>query len=181
MKCIQIVAALVLLSACWKPVDFREKERPMKKVWGNKPVYAAMNTAKQITFLVQKQPLHKAGNIYAIGNYIFQVDVGRGIHVIDNSDPVKADRIGFLTLNGCEQISIRGSYLYTNSFADLVTIDLSNPTRPIEISRVPNAFPEMAYNYPMAQPAETGYFTCPRTDSAVVGWIKDSIHATCFK
>src|SRR5207253_1944522 len=127
------------------------------------------------------QPVVQAGNIYAFGHYIFQVDVGRGIHVIENTNPAQADRIGFITVNGCTQLSIKGKYLYTNSMADLVTLDISNPAHVHEVNRVLSAFPEFQYYYPLAQPEETGYYTCPRYDSVVVGWVKDSIYASCFK
>jgi hypothetical protein len=107
--------------------------------------------------------------------------VGRGIHVIDNTNPAQADRIGFITVNGCSQLSIKGKYLYTNSLADLVTLDISNPAQVREVHRVPNAFPELQYSYTLVQPTDTGYYTCPIYDSVVVGWVKDSIYATCFK
>lgn len=140
-----------------------------------------MSEAKKIDYIAQKKPIQQAGNIYAFGRYIFQVDVGRGIHVIDNSVPAQADRIGFIAINGCEQISIRGAYLYTNSFSDLVTLNISDPTHLVEVSRVPGAFPELMYSYPMVQPEEIGYYECPTYDSIVVGWVKDSIYASCYK
>lgn len=181
-----LFAVLVLCACRWRNsgYGFTEGGPPLlqaQKVWGSKPVYAAVNTAKQISYSAQKQPVTQAGNIYAFGNYIFQVDVGRGIHVIDNTVPAQAERIGFITVNGCAQLSIKGSYLYTNSIADLVTLDISDPAHVHEVSRVAGAFPEFQYNYPLVQPEETGYYTCPIYDSVVVGWVKDSIYASCYK
>ncbi|MBC7889430.1 MAG: hypothetical protein H7Z13_16250 [Ferruginibacter sp.] len=182
MKYVLLFFAVIFLYSCWEPFKKNyPNQAPLQKVWGSKPVYAAENIAKQIIYTAQKQPLKKAGNIYAFGKFIFQIDVGRGIHVIDNADPAKADRIGFITVNGCEQISIRGAYLYANSFADLVTLDIANPANLREVSRIPNAFPQFRFNYPFVQPEEKGYFTCPRTDSVVIGWVKDSIYSDCYK
>ena len=79
------------------------------------------------------------------------------------------------------QVSIKGSYMYTNSYADLVTLDISDPVKLREVSRLPFAFPEFQYNYPLVQPEERGYYTCPRMDSVVIGWKKDAIDAGCFK
>jgi len=182
MKYALLLLSTILLCSCWKPyrTDF-PTQPPERKVWGSKPVYTAESVAKKIGYLSQKQPLVQAGNIYAFENYIFQVDVGRGIHVIDNSKPSIADRIGFITITGCQQISIKGKYLYTNSFADLVTLDISDPTNMLEVSRVIMAFPELAGSYPLVQPAESGYYICPRMDSVVVGWVKDSIYTSCYK
>lgn len=183
MRVILLLLLTVSLVSCW---DFGYKgyygpQYPQVKVWGSRPVYDDKQSYKTIRYLAGKQPLQQAGNIYAFGRYIFQVDVGNGIHIIDNTVPASADRIGFIELKGCSQLSIRGAYLYTNSLDDLVTLDLSDPAQPREVNRVAGAFPEMVWNYPQVQPADTGYYVCPRYDSVVVGWVKDSIYATCRK
>lgn len=183
MRILLLLLVTIGLCSCWNwdPHGYYGPEPPRHKVWGLKPVYAAKTSAKTIQYLPGKQPLKQAGNIYAFRRYIFQVDVGNGIHVIDNTDPATADRVGFIVLHGCAQLSIRGNYLYTNSLDDLVTLDLSDPAQPREVNRVAGAFPEMNYNYPLAQPADTGYYICPRYDSVVVDWVKDSIYASCYK
>ena len=184
MKYSLLLLVVVLFYGCYyRNPGYDNSNPPLytgQKVWGSKPVYAAESAAKQIGYKAEKQPLLQAGNIYAFRNYIFQVDVGRGIHVIDNSVPAQADRIGFITVNGCTQISIKGAYLYTNSIADLVTLDISNPAQVREVSRVPNAFPEFQYTYPLIRPNEKGYYACPLYDSVVIGWVKDSIDASCY-
>lgn len=184
MRLISLLLASICLCSCWN-WDANGYYAPTvprtQKVWGNKPVYKAKAEAKVIRYIAEKQPLLQAGNIYAFGQYIFQVDVGSGIHVIDNSDPATADRVGFIEMTGCAQISIRGHYLYTNSLDDLVTVDISDPTHLVEVNRVPRAFPEMGFNSPLAQPEERGYYECPVYDSVVVGWVKDSIYVSCYK
>jgi len=182
MKFAPLFFAAICLSSCWKVNNrYIGEQMPIQKVWGNKPVYSSEVVAKLVYYTPKKQPLQQAGNIYAFRNFIFQIDLGRGIHVIDNTDPSKADRIGFITMNGCQQISIKGNYLYTNSYADLVTLDISDPENLKEVSRITNSFPDFVYNYPLIQPEESGYYICPRTDSVVVGWVKDSINASCYK
>jgi hypothetical protein len=184
MKYMLLCAAVLLLSSCYWTHPRQGTPDPLlqaQKVWGSKPVYAARDVAKEIGYSAHKQPIVQAGNIYAKDHFIFQVDVGRGIHVIDNTVPAQAERIGFITVNGCAQLSIKGNYLYTNSMADLVTLDISDPAQVREVSRVPGAFPEFQYNYPLVQPDESGYYSCPIYDSVVVGWVKDSIYASCFK
>ncbi|MEI6948754.1 hypothetical protein V9K67_16305 [Paraflavisolibacter sp. H34] len=178
MKLFLLYCGLLTMGTCWR---YHPVEPPERKVWGNRPVYAAENKAREISYIAGKQPIVQAGNIYAIGPYIFQVDVGRGIHVIDNRVPAQADRVGFIRVYGCAQVAIRGNHLYTNSLSDLVTLDLSDPARLKEVSRVANAFPSFRYNYPLVQPEERGYFACPRYDSIVVGWVKDSVYASCYK
>jgi hypothetical protein len=183
MKWLLLFLAAGLLYACFKPrVNYDNNQPPpAQKVWGSRPVYEDAGVAKRIQYIPTKQSLIHAGNIYAFGNFIFQVDVGRGIHVIDNTQPSLANRIGFITVNGCAQISIKGAYLYTNSFDDLVTLDISAPIHVKELSRVANAFPDYRHNYPLAQPEEAGWYTCPRPDSVVIRWVKDSVYAYCYK
>ncbi len=152
------------------------------KVMGYKPIYGADSTVKKLVYSNTPQPVVVAGNIYIKDNYIFQLEVGKGIHVIDNSVPALASRIGFLTVNGSSQISVKGNFLYTNSFDDLVVIDMSNVNQIMEVKRVKGAFPEGRVNYYYAQPPQAGYYECPRYDSLVIGWRRDSVYTNgCFK
>jgi hypothetical protein len=175
MKCCLLLFVLFPLLSCWK-YNGTPYPSSQTKVWGNKPVYASESEAKKILYDPQKHAIYRPGNIYAFQHFIYQVDIGRGIHVIDNSQPAIADRIGFITVKGCEQISIKGKYLYTNSYTDLVTLDIADPLNMKILSRIADAFPEFLYNYPLAEPEDSGYYTCPTTDSLVVGWVKDSVY-----
>lgn len=172
-----------LLSSCWKWKIDPPNPAPIavKIVWGNKPIYGIDTTAKKITYINQPQPVVIPGNIYVKGNYIFQIEVGRGLHVIDNNIPSAAHRIGFITINGCSQISIKGNNLYSNNYDDLVVADISDANNVREIGRVRGAFPEGRRNYFYIQPIESGYYECPRYDSVVIGWRKDSVKALCYK
>lgn len=171
----------LLLSSCWQKIDPRNINQGEKIVWGYKPIYAALTTAKQIIYSPIPQSVVNAGNIYAKDNLIYQVETGRGIHVIDNSVPSSARRVGFLTINGCNQISIKNSFLYSNSYDDLVVIDLADVNNIREIKRVAGAFPEGRSGYYFIQPPQAGYYECPRYDSVVTGWIMDSVKNNCFR
>lgn len=185
MRYILLCFFLLCLVSCWKPYGDRNGGvvYAPQKTWGSKPVYAAIDSAKEILYDPAAHPVINAGNIYAFNKFIFQVDVGRGIHVIDNAVPSKAERIGFISIKGCEQVSIQGNYLYTNSYSDLVTIDISNPVNMKIVSRLPNTFPDYYVDYPLAEPEESGYFECPQfySDSVVVSWVKDSVYMNCYK
>ena len=100
MKYSMLLLFLFLIASCWKDWG-RYKTEPLPKVWGYKPVYAALTDAQHIVYDPHRHPVTAAGNIYAFKEFIFQVDVGRGIHVINNTIPSQADRIGFITVNGC--------------------------------------------------------------------------------
>lgn len=181
MKYLALFSILLLFNSCWKFGSNGSPYEGMHMVSGLRPVYEVNAMTRAISYAEGAKPIFRAGNIYAYNQYIFQVDQGRGIHVINNTDAAHAERIGFINVHGCAQISIRGQYLYTNSLDDLVTLDISNPEEVVEVSRVVSAFPEFRNAQSLFMPEEPGYFTCPHPDSLVVGWVRDSIPATCYK
>jgi LVIVD repeat len=180
MRLMLLVFCALSLSSCWTKIK-PEPQTNIQHVWGSKPIYGSFNQAKQIIYSNTASPVMVPGNIYAKGNLIYQLELGRGIHVIDNSVPAQAHRVGFITVNGSSQISIKGNFLYTNSYDDLVVVDISNSNAVTEVKRLTGAFPEGKYQYFYNEPIESGYFECPNYDSAVIGWRKDSVLAICFK
>ena len=183
---------LILLSAihfsCWKYRGSAPNDgggytptSPPGKVWGYKPVYGSETAAKTISLTSSPRPVVSGGNIYAYKNYIFQVETGYGIHVIDNSVSSDARRIGFVTVNGCAQISIKGDKLYTNSYDDLLVLDFSDLNHIREFSRARGVFTEYRYFSPIAQPPGPGYYECPDYANFVVAWKMDSVPQLCYK
>ncbi len=175
MKLLLLLGFVSVFATCYN----RGKYNYYTKVLGYKPIYATETEARKFTYLPQKQPVLRAGNIYTKGSYIFQADIGNGIHIINNFTPSVADRVGFIKLNGVSQISIKGNTLYTDNYDDLVMFDISNINSITEVSRVKGAFPNGKYNGVMAIPPEAGYYECPTYNSFVVGWYKDSVLNQC--
>ena len=179
-----ILAILVapILFSCWKPVDYNNNNiYTLPKVWGYKPVYGEETSAKKVLYSTTPQAVVNPGNIYVYQNYIFQLDAGLGIHVIDNTNPASAQRIGFITVKGCSQISIKDDQIYTNSYDDLVVLDFSDRNNVKELSRLKAVFTEYRYGSPLAQPPLPGYYECPDYDAFVVGWVRDSVPQSCIK
>lgn len=171
----------IVLFSCWQyRNDFSQSEIGNQKVFGYKPVYGEESPAKKILYTANPTKVTSTGNIYAFRNYIFQVDPGYGIHVIDNSMPADVKRIGFITALGCSQISIKDNKLYTNSYDDLVVLDFSDLNNVHEVSRTKAVFTEYRTNSPLARPPGSGYFECPDAGKFVVGWIKDTVLKACF-
>lgn len=50
----------------------------------------------------------------------------KGIHIIDNSNPVNPHSIAFIQILANKDMEIRGDYLYADSLMDLVVFDISN-------------------------------------------------------
>ena len=171
------------LTSCWKYTNNNNTGEPVytgQKVWGYKPVYATESAAKKISSLTSPKTAVSYGNIYAFSNYIFQIDPGLGIHVINNSIPSFAHKIGFITVQGCSQISIKNDKLYTNSYDDLVVLDFSDLQNVQEYSRLKGVFTEYKYGSPISTPPGRGYYECPSYDKLVTGWVMDSVYTSCY-
>ena len=182
MRIIYFLLAVMLVS-CWPKKPYPEQN--YKKVYGWKPVYGADTAYKKLTYMATAMPMGNAGKIYVKGNTIYQNDIGKGIHIIDNSNPSQARRVSFIGLPGNTEMAVRGNTMYANNYNDLVLIDISNASNPLEIKRLANMF--ASYNaqkpYLWQAPPDSGYYECPRlyNDSVVVRWVRDSVYQICYK
>jgi hypothetical protein len=140
---------------------------PPQNIPGYAPVYATQLAANTISIETSRATTN-AGKIYAYGNYLFQVEQNQGIHIIDNSNPQQAKKIGFLEIPTCTELAIKSNFLYTNNLNDLVVFDLSNISSPQLVKRIANAFPAISQSYP---PFPGVYFECPDPSKGIViGW-----------
>ena len=185
MKIIFFFTLLAFLSSCWPKPRIGEYYDNYKKVMGWKPVYGADTAYKKLSFFGTPQPIEKAGKIYVKDNTIYQNDIGKGIHIIDNNDPQRAQRIAFIKLPGNTDIAAKGNFLYLNNYSDLVVVDVSNRNRPTEVKRIKNMF--STYNstkpYVWQAPPDSGFYECPRlyNDSVIIRWNRDSVLNQCYK
>ena len=184
-KTLLFIFLAVALISCWKYPNNPNNPGGVfpgdEKVWGYKPVYGEEPAAKEIGYSPAPRPVVNAGNIYAFRDYFFQVENGFGIHVFDNADPVAAKRVGFISVKGCSELSIRNDKIYTNSYDDLVVLDFSDLNNVRVHSRLAGVFSEYRYNSPISQPPVSGYFECPLYGSFVVEWVQDSVYMQCYK
>jgi hypothetical protein len=180
-----LLCSSVFLASCWdwgrrpvEPVNYQ-------KVWGYKPVYTT-DTALLKILSEAPRTMKNPGKIYVKDHLIFQNDIGYGIHVIDNSNPSQARTIGFIRVNGSSEMSIKGNYMYVNSYNALVVVDIADWQHVREVKRVANAFQQGmqgggSYQYYYIPPPEHGvYYECsgfvitPGTIQS--GWVRDSIY-----
>lgn len=115
---------------------------------------------------VAPQPINQTGQIYIKDNYIFIVEPSKGIHFVDNTNPSDPQKIGFLNVIGCKGMAIKGSYLYVNSFIDLVIIDISNLHAPFAVKRIEDLFPKILPPSNNSYP----YTTIEKEKGVVIGW-----------
>ena len=139
---------------------------------GYAPVYASVQSATQLN-MESSRPTINPGKIYAYNQYLFQVEQGKGIHIINNSNPQQAEKISFLNIPLCAELAIKSNFLYTNNLDDLVVFDISNILSPQLVSRLEDAFPNESQLYP---PMANVYFECvDPSRGIVIGWERKMI------
>ncbi len=107
------------------------------------PVFMQRDEMERAVRLETPTPIKNPGKIYIKDQYIFINEKYKGFHIIDNSDPSSPVQKGFVHIDGCLDIAIKGNILYADNAVDLVAIQLNNELNNLSVSgRVKNAFPE---------------------------------------
>jgi hypothetical protein len=104
------------------------------------PIFTPLSVIRSGVAVVAPQPLTEVGKIYFKDDFLFVNDPGRGIHVIDNSNPASPVKKSFITIPGNYDLSIRNTILYADSYIDLVALDISDVNNVVEVSRLENIF-----------------------------------------
>jgi hypothetical protein len=104
------------------------------------PVYKTTDQIKAETGLIASQPLNTLGRIYLKDQNLFINEPGKGIHLIDNTNPSSPKSIGFLNIPGNYDLAISGNTLYADSYVDLVVFDVSQLLLIKEVGRVEGFF-----------------------------------------
>lgn len=131
---------------------------------GYSPVYASPEEIALIK-LEPAQNTQFAGKIYAFRNYIFQNELNKGIHIINNTNRNQPHKDGFLKVPFSTEIAIKGNFLYTNNVDDLVVFDISDIANPRLVKRIENVFATIDQQYP---PVHNTVFECPDPSKGIV-------------
>jgi len=67
-----------------------------------------------------------SGKIFVYENYVFVNDKNRGIHVINNENPLAPEKIAFIKIPGNEDVEIKNDILYADNYTDLILFDMSD-------------------------------------------------------
>jgi hypothetical protein len=138
----------------------------------NEPVFiSGVEFRNSVKITNNVHELSNYGKICFYKGYLYISDPGKGIHIVNNTDPSNPQITGYIELTGNYDLTIRNDLLYADAWIDLVWFDISNPSRPTLKGRIedifPNAFPaiqnEYDYNYELCRAGiEEG--------KVVVGW-----------
>lgn len=156
----------ILFSACIEPIE----EIPDEAI-GLAPLYAVENW--EDISITGPQAIQQLGKLYYKTPYIYATDRGRGIHVIDNSDPENPVKIAFLQIPGNSDLAIQGNTLFANNVRDLVAIDISTLDSVRVVDRQRDAFQIIGVNFPEGY---VGFFECVDPElGEVVGWYETTL------
>ncbi|MFT3843946.1 MAG: hypothetical protein QM725_02750 [Lacibacter sp.] len=85
------------------------------------------------------------GKLFVKGNYVYLNEINKGIHIIDFSNPASPKNVSFINIPGCEDMAVRGNYLYADCYTDLVTMDISDPLNVVVKQFIEGVFPHRVY------------------------------------
>jgi hypothetical protein len=158
-KSLLCLTASLLLTSC---MDKYTEELTM-----NVPVYMDYQTLRTSVRSTSSRNLVNPGKIYFKGNYLLVVEYREGIHVIDVSDPTNPQNKVFIEIPGCIDLAIKDNSLYTDSYVDLVTIDISDILNPKESYRIEDVF---TYTIPVAENVNFPYSQVEQEKGVVIKW-----------
>ncbi|MBN9483181.1 MAG: hypothetical protein BGO70_00815 [Bacteroidetes bacterium 43-93] len=170
-----LLLGTIILSSC-DPYRKRHhvdpKPNPPAEVDGWAPVY---NKDSSAAIIKSSDPrtIDKGGKIYIKGDTLYQVEVGKGIHVIDVKQPANPQKLAFINVLGAQEMAIKDNVMYTNNLNDLVVLDISNVKDIKLLDRISSVFHMVDQNFPPG----TGYYECvDRSKGTVVGWEQKTLN-----
>lgn len=117
------------------------------------------------------KPISKPGKLCLYRNWVLLVETYKGVHLIDNSDPINPVSKGFLTVPGCMEVAVRNDVFYVNNAVDLVGVNVDfTAMTAVELSRQTDVLPILTN--PEGYVSEYVMNKCSDGSLEVVGWIK---------
>ncbi len=132
----------------------------------NVPVYMAFDEFRASFEKSAPIEISYPGKMYFKDGYLFVNEYGKGIHVIDNSDPANPEKVAFYEIMGNVDMAIKGNILFADSYIDLLAIDITDIENPVEIDRIENVFPEIVPEGELWYP----YAMVDKSKGVIVDW-----------
>lgn len=92
-----------------------------------RPVYETSAQARNNIKSDVPQPVKSPGKLAVRGQYLYLTEIGKGVHIIDYSNPRSPQNIAFINIPGNGDIAVRGNYLYADCYTALAVIDITTP------------------------------------------------------
>lgn len=119
------------------------------------PTYMSYEDMRMPVQLKAASPIAEMGKIYMKDQYLFVNEKYKGIHIFDNSNPAAPVNLSFIDIPGNVDLAIKGTYLFADSYVDLVVLNIRDIDDPVEVARIQNIFPytipEVDYSFPISR------------------------------
>jgi hypothetical protein len=160
------LTAPMLILALMSIVSCKDSSIEYRKYMANVPQYMSYDDMRKSVKSTTAYPIQSSGKIYIKDNYLFVNEKYKGIHVFDNSNPASPVNLTFIDIPGNVDLAVKGNFLYADNYVDLVVIDISNISQPVEVSRIKDIFPytipETVGVYPIS--------SIDKEKGVIVGW-----------
>jgi hypothetical protein len=119
--------------------------------------------------------INNPGKLYAYQDYVYIIEVKKGIHVINNTDPSAPKKIGFVEVPGILDLAAKDGILYVDNYTDLVALDINNPSSIKEVGRA-----ALRFNYGLHDGQSWSYdpFSKVIYDTEPK-WVTENIRVSC--
>jgi 1,4-dihydroxy-2-naphthoyl-CoA synthase len=159
-----LFSAAVFVGSCCFALACKQASQNIE---GFAPMYASAATVHTIDVL-PPQNFVNAGKIVQFVNTTYQVDAGKGVHIIDCTNKLAPAKAKFIAIPGVTDIAFKDGMLMANNYDQLVSLNISDLNNIVVAKRLENVFPGAAMRIP-SQP--NVFFECiDSTKGIVVGW-----------
>jgi len=104
------------------------------------PNYTSFEELRSAVDVEGPRVMENPGKLMILGDWIFVSELREGVHVIDNSNPESPTKVSFINIPGNVDLASRNGRMYCDSYTDLLTFDVNDPTNITLTSRTENAF-----------------------------------------
>ncbi|MGE5348880.1 MAG: LVIVD repeat-containing protein [Actinomycetota bacterium] len=163
-KLIKSAALLILMMAALSACGDRTTE--LITYEANVPVYMPFDEFRASFLKSSPIDISHPGKMYFKDGYLFVNEYGKGIHIIDNSNPANPVKVAFYEIMGNVDMAIKGNILFADSYIDLLAIDITDINNPVEIDRIENVFPEIVPEGDLWYP----YAMVDKSKGVIVDW-----------
>lgn len=111
------------------------------------PVTMSVEEARNGFDVLPPTEISTSGKIYWKDGYLFIAEPNKGIHIYNNTTPTNPIPVSFIQIPGNTDLAVKGQTMYANSFADLISLDISDPTNIQLLNRTEDVFISQMYQY----------------------------------
>lgn len=152
-------STIFLLNSCYTCTEEQEYD-----IYS--PKYISRDSLNKSITGLPPQELVEISNFYPNGEWMYLIEKGKGVHIMDNSNPQLPEIKAFITIPDIRDLAVKNNTLLVNQNTDLVAIEVSVPNDPIVADRMENVFEEIL----PPLPPNSQYERPDPEKGIVIGW-----------